>query len=99
MHQCDVQCVVLKNSWKSSLKAKMKRQRCPLVSDTMVLAMKQKYGRPDVSGRKRKAASSTEQHTVNEKMPRFKVIPTDCFNAYACRPGCLSLSTGGNKCE
>ena len=41
------------------MKAIMKRQHTPLVLDTTVLAMKQKYGRSDVSGHKHKAASST----------------------------------------
>lgn len=52
----------------------MKRQRPHLVSDATVQAMRAKYGRPDVSGRKRKKLESeTVVDPPNAKVPRFKV--------------------------
>lgn len=52
----------------------MKRQRPHLVSDATVQAMRAKYGRPDVSGRKRKALEPEPVADVlNTKVPRFKV--------------------------
>ena len=64
------------NSWKWSIKAKLKNLRPQLTSDATVAAMKQKYGRCGTSGRKRKPPGDHVDMSasfVNVKTARFKV--------------------------
>ena len=65
--------LLVQNSWKNSLKAKRKLERPSLTSDATIQEMREKFGRPGISGRKRKAAPEAADLPVNSKMPRFKV--------------------------
>lgn len=75
-----ISIILFKISWNCSVKAKLKRQRPQLVSDTTVQAMRSKYGRPDISGRKRKSVGPAAEEATNTKLPRFKVVYQISFN-------------------
>ncbi len=51
----------MQNSWRACLRRKYKRTRQPLLQEGQVEEMRAKFGRPGVSGRKRK-----HQEEVNE---------------------------------
>jgi len=65
----------LQNSWRFALRRKFKRCRQRLVQDGSVAEMRLKYGRPGVSGRKRKHGDTEPDESGSgiQKVARFKV--------------------------
>jgi translation initiation factor 2 beta subunit (eIF-2beta)/eIF-5 len=59
---------VIQNSWRLSLKRKYKVERPQLTSNTVVQQMRQKYGRPGISGRKTKRSLDNMDKSCPKKV-------------------------------
>jgi hypothetical protein len=70
----------LQDSWRKPLKRNFKSQREAVTSDPTIQMMRAKFGRPGVSGRKRKLfVLATDDVQVNTKVPRFKIDNRLCL--------------------
>lgn len=59
------------DDWKNSLIGKFKRERFPLVNKSSVAEMKQKFGRPGVSGRKRTLQPLSDNELHKRQRPQY----------------------------